>query len=146
MTTTTGTTIAVAVTDDEIASAYSVMRQLRHHLDQADFVERVRAAERLGLRLVVRRVDGRVVAVAGFRLLEQLKVGLVLYVDDLVTDEAARSSGHGEALLQWLVGFAREQGCATLELDSGVQRHGAHRFYLRERMRISSYHFVLDLD
>ena len=139
-------TTTFAVTDADVASAFPVMRQLRTQLEEATFVERVRAAERLGLRLVLHVVDGRVAAVAGFRLLEQLKNGLVLYVDDLVTDEAERSRGHGDALLHWLIAYARQQGCAAFELDSGVQRHGAHRFYLRHRMRISSHHFALDLD
>ena len=138
-------TTTLAATDAEIASAWPVMHQLRPHLDETSFVQRVRAAERLGLRLVLHTVDGRVRAVAGFRILDQLKSGLVLYVDDLVTDDAERSKGHGDALLQWLVGHARQEGCVAFELDSGVHRHGAHRFYLRQRMRIGAYHFVLDL-
>jgi GNAT superfamily N-acetyltransferase len=69
----------------------------------------------------------------------------VLYVDDLVMDEAARSSGYGKRLLHWLVQRARDEGCQTLELDSGVQRFDAHRFYLTERMFISSHHFRLNL-
>lgn len=138
-------TTTFAVSDADVASAWPVMRQLRPHLDEATFVERVRAAERSGLRLVLHSVAGQVVAVAGFRVMEQLKSGLVLYVDDLVTDAAGRSRGYGDALLHWLVAYAREQGCVAFELDSGVQRHDAHRFYLRQRMRISAYHFVLDL-
>ncbi len=134
-----------AVTDADIASAFPVMRHLRPHLVEGTFVETVRAAERRGLQLVLHRHGDRVVAVAGFRLLDQLKGGLVLYVDDLVTDEGERSKGYGDALLHWLIDHARAQGCKAFELDSGVQRHGAHRFYLRHRMRISAYHFVLDL-
>ena len=106
--TSTNTTTAFAVTDAEVASAFPVMHQLRPHLDEATFVETVRAGERLGLRLVLHREGGRVVAVAGFRMIEQLKVGLVLYVDDLVTDEGARSQGHGDTLLHWLIDHARE--------------------------------------
>jgi hypothetical protein len=30
-------------------------------------------------------------------------------------------------------------------LDSGTHRRDAHRFYFRERMHISSYHFALKL-
>ena len=139
------TTITFATTDEDIASAFDVMHQLRPHLEAATFVDRVRASERLGLQLVLHRVDGRVVAVAGFRLIEQLKAGLVLYVDDLVTDASERSKGYGDDLLHWLIDHARAQGCAAFELDSGVHRHDAHRFYLRHRMRISAYHFVIDL-
>jgi hypothetical protein len=43
------------------------------------------------------------------------------------------------------VAEARATGCAKLELDSGVQRFDAHRFYLRKRMIISSHHFSLEL-
>jgi GNAT superfamily N-acetyltransferase len=81
-------------------------------------------------------------AVAGYRFLDQLVRGKVLYVDDLVTDEATRSRGYGEALLAWLYAQAREQRCTALELDSGVHRGGAHRFYFRQRMTISAYHFT----
>ena len=138
-------TTTLAVSNAEIASAFQVMRQLRPHLEESTFVERVRAAERTGFRLALHTSDDQVVAVAGFRRSDQMKSGLVLYVDDLVTDSTARTRGHGDALLHWLIAYAREQGCATFELDSGVQRHGAHRFYLRHRMRISAYHFILDL-
>jgi hypothetical protein len=33
----------------------------------------------------------------------------------------------------------------VLDLDSGVHRHDAHRFYLRERMLISAHHFTKPL-
>jgi hypothetical protein len=36
---------------------------------------------------------------------------------------------------------ARDAGCSCIDLDSGVQRADAHRFYLRERMAIAGYHF-----
>jgi GNAT superfamily N-acetyltransferase len=69
-----------------------------------------------------------------------------LYVDDLVTTASSRSAGVGQALLAELEGRARAAGCAVLDLDSGVQRHDAHRFYLRERMAISAHHFTKQLD
>jgi GNAT superfamily N-acetyltransferase len=74
-----------------------------------------------------------------------LATGKTLYVDDLVTDEAARSQGHGERMLDWLIEQAREAGCSMFSLDSGTHRQSAHAFYFRQRMRISSFHFVLPL-
>ena len=62
-------------------------------------------------------------------------------MDDLVTAEDTRSKGHGKRMLGWLARVAREEGCRSLQLDSGVVRHEAHRFYFREGMKISSYHF-----
>jgi len=85
--------------------------------------------------------EDEVRAVAGYRVLESLFSGKFLYVDDLVTREADRSRGYGSQLFDWLVEQAREHGCESLELDSGVQRFDAHRFYLLKRMNISPYHF-----
>ena len=80
--------------------------------------------------------------VAGWRIVATTNVGRKLYVDDLVTTARRRSTGVGRLMLDELERRAREAGCTTLELDSSVVRHSAHRFYLRERMDIASHHFV----
>lgn len=138
-------TVRIAVTDAEIAACYPVLLELRPHLEQDRFLSRVRAQERAGYRLAFLPEGSAVVAVAGFRLGENLAYGRYLYVDDLVTAAVHRSQGHGAKLLGWLRGYAAEAGCARLHLDSGVQRKDAHRFYEREGMALSSFHFVVDV-
>jgi GNAT superfamily N-acetyltransferase len=127
--------------DEEIVSTFPVMRQLRTHLDEDEYLEMMKRMQRSGYRLSATTEGGEVRCVAGFRVVEFLAYGTFLYVDDLVTAEDARSEGHGERMLDWLTGVAREEGCRSLQLDSGVQRHEAHRFYFRQGMSISSYHF-----
>ena len=140
------TTIALATSDADIARCFTVMQQLRPHLVEADFIARVRRMQAEGFLLAyLEDHDAVVRAVTGYRYYEKLFSGKNLYVDDLVTDATERSRGHGRALLGWLAAEARAHGCDQLELDSGVQRFEAHRFYLRERMHISAYHFVIDL-
>lgn len=133
--------IAEAVSDIDIAQCFPVMVQLRPHLAEEAFVGRVRALRASGFRLAAVRVENRVVAVAGFRIADNLFHGKFLYVDDLITDAGARSNGYGAQLFNWLVQLAKEENCTTVELDSGVQRFAAHRFYLREGMEIRSHHF-----
>jgi GNAT superfamily N-acetyltransferase len=99
-----------------------------------------------GLRFLAAYAGGRCVGVAGWRLVATTHVGRKLYVDDLVTTESARSTGVGRALLDELAIRAVAAGCSALDLDSGVQRGDAHRFYFRERMHITSYHFARRLD
>jgi GNAT superfamily N-acetyltransferase len=62
-----------------------------------------------------------------------------------VTAEKLRSHGHGQKLFAWLVKQAKAQNCDQLHLDSGVQRFGAHRFYLASRMDIIAHHFSMKL-
>jgi len=137
--------ILPAETDADIARCFPVMLQLRPHLVATEFVPRVRRMQREGFHLAFVEDDGAVRAVAGYRFQDKLSSGKNLYVDDLVTDGAQRSRGHGRALLAWLIAEARARGCDNFELDSGVQRCDAHRFYFRERMHVSSYHFVFTL-
>jgi GNAT superfamily N-acetyltransferase len=137
--------IEIATTDDAIARCFPVMQQLRPHLVAADFVAQIRRMQGDGFHLAALEDGGVVRAVAGYRFYEKLVSGKNLYVDDLVTDPTQRSRGHGRALLAWLTAEARTHGCVQLELDSGVQRFDAHRFYFRERLHISSYHFVVAL-
>jgi GNAT superfamily N-acetyltransferase len=139
--------IRLAGTDAEIASTFRVMRQLRTHLSEGDYVALVRKMQQeAGYLLAFLKEDGQLRAVSGFRVTDSLAWGHYAYVDDLVSDETARSAGHGATLLDWIVDYARQCGCTQLHLDSGVQRHGAHRFYLRQRMDITCYHFRLELD
>jgi len=135
-------TIRIAVTDADITACGPVMRELRPHVPETEFLARVRTQETSGYRLVMVEEGGEVVAVAGIRVGENLAWGRFLYVDDLVTLPAARSRGYGAALLTWLKGYAAEQGCGQLHLDSGLQREAAHRFYEREGVARTGYHFV----
>ncbi len=137
--------IALAQSDVEIAACFDVMVQLRPHLRREEFIPRIQAQQAQGYQLAYRRMGSKVVAAAGFRLLVNLAWGRFLYVDDLVTDAAHRSQGHGDAMMNWLMAHARAAGCAELHLDSGVQRFGAHRFYLARRMDITSHHFAMKL-
>lgn len=137
--------IILATSDDEILSCFPVMSQLRPHLEKELFVERVRRQFQEGYELACLIDDGAVRSVAGFRLMHNLASGKILYVDDLVTVDAGRSKGYGKRLLDWLIRRARDEKCETLELDSGVQRHDAHRFYFVNRMIVTSHHFRLPL-
>jgi GNAT superfamily N-acetyltransferase len=130
----------------ETQDAFAAMRELRTDLRSEDeFVRRVDDVQRPeGYRLVGSFEAGEedAAAVAGFRLGHSLAWGYFLYVDDLVTREAYRSRGHAGALMDWLVDEARRLGCDQLHLDSGSQRHDAHRFYLAQGLLISGFHFA----
>ncbi|OOZ39880.1 GNAT family N-acetyltransferase [Solemya pervernicosa gill symbiont] len=135
-------TIKIAETEHEIRSCYTVMRELRTHLNEQEFVERVAVMSPAGYRLSYIEAQGQVVAVAGFRPGHNLAWGRFIYVDDLVTLASSRSKGYGRQLIEWLRLYAKEHGCGQLHLDSGLQRADAHRFYEREGVNKTSYHFA----
>lgn len=138
--------VALAVEDEEIRSCYAVMAELRPHVSPEEFVPRIRRQmETAGYKLAYLADGVEVKAVAGFRVSECLAWGRFVYVDDLVSKEGERSKGYGGELFDWLVEYARGEGCDQFHLDSGVHRFAAHRFYLAKRMFIEAHHFGLKL-
>ena len=135
----------------ETKLAWLAIRELRPHVASAEeLVERVDGRQRAeGYRLIGCFVEGedQAVAVAGFRVGHNLPDGHHLYVDDLVTQEPFRGQGHAGHLMDWMRQEALRLGCVSLQLDSAVgpERQAAHRFYFGKGMRITAYHFELEL-
>ena len=130
---------------EEIQSCYQVLKQLRPHLtSEGAFVEQIQRQLAQGYKLVVCLKGEQVKACIGFRFLEFLAWGKVLYVDDLITDSEARKNGCGTKLLKWVIGLAKRENCDQVHLDSGPQRHEAHRLYLNHGFKIIGYHFAID--
>ncbi|MEN9868309.1 MAG: Aminoalkylphosphonate N-acetyltransferase [Pseudomonadota bacterium] len=137
--------IRIAQTDEQILACFSAMQQLRPHLQEAEFLPFVRLMMDEGYRLACFEQDGQVLGVAGFKISHNFYLTKRCYVEDLVTIESARGQGVGEKLFDWLSEHAKAQQCRAIHLDSGVQRHGAHKFYLNRDMKIVCHHFVKEL-
>lgn len=138
--------IKLALTGTEIRNCFPVMQQLRPHLDLSRFVEQVEHQMRNGGYVLAYLEDtGETKAALGYRIASFLAWGKVLYIDDLITDAASRGKGYAGALLDWAFARAREAHCDQVHLDSGFQRHEAHRLYLNRKMRLACHHFSMEV-
>jgi GNAT superfamily N-acetyltransferase len=77
--------------------------------------------------------------------LNSVRFGQRCWVEDLAVDPSQRSRGVGTALLEAARDWARAAGATHLELDSGLARVDAHRFYEREGGARQSYTFGWEL-
>lgn len=128
-----------------IGRSEGLHRQLRPQLPEA-YRGHLEDMLREGARLTVLFEGEEPRSLAVWRTHLSTYAGRRFHVDDLVTDEHARSRGFGGKLLSWLEGRARELGCDTFALDSGVQRGAAHRFYFRAGLAILSFGFAKPLN
>jgi GNAT superfamily N-acetyltransferase len=115
---------------DEWKEAFLVMKQLRTHLDEVNYLQLVQEAIRTeGYKMAALYENDKIVAVTGFMPMITLYNGKYIWVCDLVTDSDHRSKGYGEALLSYVQNWAKENGYDIVSLSSGLQRIDAHRFY-----------------
>ena len=138
---------AVLATDETaVRRCWPAFAQLRPHLpDEAEFLARWREQSAQGYRLRYVEHDGAVAGVLGYRFLTTMVWGRVLYLDDLFVTDEVRGTGLGRHLLGIAERLARGAGCASVQLDTGYQRHAAHRTYLRNGYELSCHHLSLSL-
>ena len=95
-----------------------------------------------GSEVIVAQDGGDLVGLCTvYRDIHSVRFGDRAWVEDLAVHPGHRSRGIGKALLDAAKGWARERGASHLELDSGLARPDAHRFYERERPSWTSMSF-----
>ena len=115
-------------TDEDIASAFPLMSQLRDRIKADTFVAEIRRQQEESYFLLGGAVAGEWVALAGVRLAHTLVRGEHLFVDDLVTAHGAQGKGYGKEMLSHIARLAEQRGFSRLYLDS---RNTAKGFYLK---------------
>jgi GNAT superfamily N-acetyltransferase len=138
--------IAPVTSAEERAAVFPVLQQLRDHLDHDSFEDLYDAMAEGGYRLFAGYVDDDPVAVAGVTISTNFYLGRHAYVYDLVVDEDNRSEGYGAELLEYVHEWAADKDCAAVELESGLWREDAHRFYLDLGYEKYCYSFKYDLE
>ena len=134
-------TVSELTSEEEFRNAFDVLRDFRGHLTEAAYLEQVEEMGKQGYRMFGLRDSGRLVAVAGVRIISNFRWGRHLWVYDLVTGAADRSKGYGGELLGWLEEFALRNGCALVALSSDVSKSETHRFF-EERMSYKRLSYV----
>ena len=132
------TEIRELTAEREWREAFPVLRELRDHLTEETYLEYLREMREEGYRLFAAFEDGAILAVGGAGIRTNFYNGRHLFVYDLVTRPDRRSEGHGGRLMEFLEGWARERGCESITLESGLWREDAHRFY-EDRLGMDRY-------
>lgn len=96
--------------------------------------------------ILVAEADGELIGFCtAYVEFTSVRFGRRCWVEDLAVDPERRSLGVGTALLAGARDWGRRAGATHLELDSGLTRTDAHRFYEREGGARQSYTFGWDL-
>lgn len=142
--------IRFAQSDQEILDCWDVVKELRPRLPTPrQYLQQVKEMMQDGYQMVyisVKEGDvDKAVSFAGYRALQMLHTGKMIYIDDLGTLPVYRGNGYASRLLDFVYQLARDTGKTSVHLDSGYDRNTAHRLYLQKGFILSSHHFVKKL-
>jgi GNAT superfamily N-acetyltransferase len=138
--------VRIARDENDVRRCWKAYKELRPHLRSEDeLVERWRVQMAEGFRIVYIEEADTVTALAGYRFLNTMAWGHILYIDDLVAVAARHKTGLGTMLLNYLQEEAFRLGCDAVHLDTGYQRHLAHLSYLRNGFRFDCHHLAREV-
>ncbi len=132
-------------TEAEFREAFPVLKELRPHLDEAQYWELLDVMRGRGYRMFAAREDGLIVAIVGIEIAANFHQGKHLWVYNLVALPCVRHKGYGSQLMTFVEQFAQEQGCNNVALWSGTFRTDAHHFY-EDRMHYERLGYVFSKD
>jgi len=134
-----------ARTKADIEICKEAILEFRGNLDPETVVDQVfQMIDREGFELVFIPNDDNTKAGAfiGYRTMNMLRTGPIIYVDDLFTFSEFRGQGYAGALLDYVAGQAADTGIKSIHLDSGYALHTAHRLYLNKGYFLACNHFA----
>ena len=137
-------TIQTAKTAKDVAFCREVISGLRPDLDMDNFVPQVMEMMQEGYQLlyIADDDDQKAACFIGYRTLQMLRTGTIIYIDDLFTLPEYRGRGYARSLLNCVHRQAADGGIKSVHLDSGYTRHDAHRLYLNKGYVIECLHFA----
>ena len=118
------------VTDELVAAFERLLPQLSRNAVALDHDALRTLATWNGNRLLVARVDGRIVGTLTLAMFP-IPTGLRAWIEDVVVDDAARGHGVGAALTREAIRLAEDAGARTVDLTSRPSRDAANRLYER---------------
>lgn len=130
-------------TKNEIESCFRLMKVLRPKMESSsDFVDQIIRQQKESYRILAIEDEGKIIALAGYREVENTVHGKFIYIDDLVTDPDFRSRKLGRELLQHISNIAEEKFKDNVVLDTGIANVQAQKFYYREGFLGGGIHFI----
>lgn len=134
-----------AITKADIEICKEAILEFRPNLDPetvVDLVFQMISHEGFELVFIPNAGNTKAAAFIGYRKLNLLRTGPMIYVDDLFTFAASRGKGYAGALLDYVTSQAANEGIKSVHLDSGYALHTAHRLYLNKGYYLACNHFA----
>lgn len=130
-------------TELEIQQCWEVVSLLRPHLDKNNLLEiilEMMKNEKYSIAAI--EDNDKFVAFAGYRIMNSLHSGHIIYIDDLCTLESHRGKGLATQLLDYVEDISRKMNLDAIVLDTDFHNHTAQKIYFKSGFKLVAVHLA----
>lgn len=130
-------------TELEIQKCWEVISLLRPHLDKNNWLEiilEMMKNEKYSIATI--EDNDKFVAFAGYRIMNSLHSGHIIYIDDLCTLESHRGKGLATQLLDYVEDVSRKMNLDAVVLDTDFHNHTAQKIYFKSGFKLVAVHLA----
>jgi GNAT superfamily N-acetyltransferase len=129
-----------------LSSIIPLVRQLNPSLTEAVLLARLEDMVRQSYHCVGLFLDGQLIAISGFWIITKFYVGRHIEPDNVFVMPEYRRQGYGQALVDWVYAYGREQGCIASELNCYLGNADGNGFWEQQGFTKIGYHYQKCLD
>jgi len=130
-------------TELEIQKCWEVISLLRPHLDKNNWLEiilEMMKNEKYSIAAI--EDNDKFVAFAGYRIMNSLHSGHIIYIDDLCTLESHRGKGLASQLLDYVEDNSIKMNLDAVVLDTDFHNHTAQKVYFKSGFKLVAVHLA----
>lgn len=130
-------------TELEIQKCWKVISLLRPHLDEKNWLEIILEMMKNEKYSIAAIEDhDKFVAFSGYRIMNSLHSGHIIYIDDLCTLETHRGKGLASQLLDHVENIARKMNLDAVVLDTDFHNNTAQKLYFKSGFKLVAVHLA----
>lgn len=130
-------------TELEIQKCWEVISLLRPNLDKNNWLEIILEMMK-NEKYSIAAIEGndKFVAFAGYRIMNSLHSGHIIYIDDLCTLESHRGKGLATQLLDHVEDISRKMNLDAVVLDTDFHNNTAQKVYFKSGFKLVAVHLA----
>lgn len=133
-------------TEVEIQQCWEVISLLRPHLDKTNWLNIILEMMRNEkYSIAVIEDNNQFVAFAGYRIMNSLHSGHIIYIDDLCTLQSHRGKGLASQLLDYIENIALSKNLDAVVLDTDFHNNTAQKVYFKSGFKLVAVHLAHQL-
>ncbi|MDA7705198.1 hypothetical protein N8772_01810 [Rickettsiales bacterium] len=125
----------------DIKDSFKIMTQIYQELKEEDYISNITKAIDSGYKMSAVYKDTEIIAVIGINVVDDMRYGRSIRIEDFMICRSNRGIGAGKMLLKWVDWQLLKYKAETILSNLGSERKESHKIFLREGFIIDGIFF-----